>query len=43
MDVGDQAIKDVSEARICTLGIDADSVLGNVVNGQVLHWRYLGF
>ena len=43
MKVGDQAIEDVSEARIRTLGIDADSVLGDVVNGQVLHWRYLGF
>lgn len=25
------------------MGIDANSVLGDVVDGQILYWRYLGF
>lgn len=43
MEVCDQPLKDVGEAKIWTLGIDADGVLGDVVDGQVLHRRYLGF
>ena len=43
MEVCDQTLADIGETRICTLGIDADDVLADVVDGQVLHWRYLDF
>lgn len=43
MKVCDQPLEDIGETSIRALGIDADGVIGNVVDGQVLHGRYLDF
>lgn len=43
MKVCNEALEDVGETRIWTLRINADGVFGDVIDGQVLHWRYLGF
>ena len=43
MKVCDESLEEVGETSIRSLGIDADGVLGDVVDGQVLHWWDLGF
>ena len=43
MKMGDQTVEEVNKTRIRTLGIDANGILGDVFNGQVLHWRHFGF
>lgn len=42
MQVADEPLKDVLEAWIRGLGIDADGVFGDVVNSEVLHGRKVG-
>lgn len=39
--MGDQPFEDVGQASIWALRVDADSVLSDVVGGQVLHRRWL--
>lgn len=43
MQVADEPLEDVLEARIRGLGIDADSVFGDVVDGEVFHGRKVGY
>ena len=42
MEVCNEALEDVGKTKIWTLRIDADGIFGDVIDGQVLHWRHLG-